>query len=595
MRYKLGAEGYISAVSFGCYLDNCTEYTGTVPLGYSSLHEWAEYACIQAYYIDSDGNLTLDIERQIMCKAKEAQEAIDNAPLIRKDLYETEEILENQFLRKTASGEVIVLEDIKPYAPKLKITGIRPYDYTKLSVITQGKNMMPCDASDTTVEGVTFTKNASGSITVKGTATGDIEYTVSGGTSKLLFAMKAGHDYYLNLGDLQCELKFFDGETTSQQYIGPSGLINLPQSIEVSEVLLKIASGETVDATFFPQLEYGSFFTFYEAHKSRVLEIDFAEYIEPDLTVYPGESQYPSDTLYPRELTFYPEDTVFAGEAILASDSIYPSNVPYPSELKRETQVEYIRAEKGIVYASIDGVETTLGNGSLGIFSAYDTIYASKDVVLEVEYSSNVYDVDSLEFLQGKATTTNQFKVLKDGSIEAHNGYFSGRIEADSGYFKGEMSAECITSGTLSASRIDAVGLVNTDIFKSTYATVASLSAVQALVNSIYADYASIGELNAQIARINTIESNYITASAVKADYMEVANWTSAGYIKASKIQAETILGCLTGREVFCGSVIAGVVKVDGLYKYDSSQGTYTAIKYQDVTINGKSYTILTL
>ena len=39
MRYKLDLYGYVSAVSFGCYLNNCAEYTGEIPVGYNTLEE----------------------------------------------------------------------------------------------------------------------------------------------------------------------------------------------------------------------------------------------------------------------------------------------------------------------------------------------------------------------------------------------------------------------------------------------------------------------------------------------------------------------------------------------------------------------------
>lgn len=402
MRYKLDADGYIQAVSFGCYLDNCKEYAGEIPIGYNSLAEWADYACIKAYYIDSNGNLQLDLERLAECRRKEAQEAIDYAPLIRKDLYETDEILDSQWIKGYATGEVIALEDIKTIAPRVKITGINPFEYNKFSIYTHGRNMMPCDAVSKEVSGVSFVKNDSGSLTISGVAKEDIEYTVSGGSEAVIFALKKDHEYYLNLGDLECELRLLQGDTAMQQYVGPSGLLNLSQSIEVSEVIIKIPRGKDMDITFFPQLEYGNAFTEYEPYKRKALEIDFSE-------AWP-KSLYPSDKLY-------------------ASDTLYVG--------KTQAVLDYVILRDGCVFACINGREQAVGTGNVGLFSAYDTIYATKDTVMEIEYSTNVYDVNSLEFLQGKSTTTNQFRILKDGSIEAHNGYFSGKIEADSGKIGG--------------------------------------------------------------------------------------------------------------------------------------------------------------
>lgn len=395
MRYKLDVDGYVISVAFGCYLNGGAEYTGTVPLGYISLDDWATYSCIQAYYIDENGNLVLDQERLAECRRKEAQDKIDNTPLLRKDLYGSEEVLDSQYLKNSATGKVVTLEDAKTIAPRVKITGIPNYGYSKLSIYTQGRNMMPCSATSGKVSGVTFTHNTS--VAVNGTATADIEYTVSGSETNTtpLFTLKAGENYYLNLGGFDCELRYYDGETTLQQYVGASGLLNLGQDIAVTQVILKIARGTTVNSTFYPQLEYGTAYTTYESHKRKVVTIDIGEAVQN----IPSVVLYPCDSLYPNYST---------------------------------VAVEYILVENGVVYACVGGTEKIIGAGNVGMYSGYDTVYALQDVTLEIEYSTNVIDVNSLEFLQGKATTTNKFKILEDGSIEAHNGKFSGEVTGSS-------------------------------------------------------------------------------------------------------------------------------------------------------------------
>ena len=398
MRYKLDLDGYIMSVAFGCYLNNCTEYAGTVPMGYNSLDAWATYACINAYYIDSDGNLAYDAERERLIRGKEAQDATDNAVLKRKDLFESEAILDSQYKKATTSGEVILLKDIKPISPLVRITGIDK-SCKNMAVYTHGKNMMPNDARNETISGVTFSKAYSGAITVSGLPTADIEYTVAGSASNTvpIFALKKNKDYYLNLGGLRCELRYYDGETTKQQYVGPSGLLNLTESIEVTQVVIKIAGGEPLypadtlypsetlypsnygqnNTTFMPQLEYGTSYTSYEAYKMKSLAIDFTDIVDDGDTV------------------------------------------------------DYIQIENGVIRISVSGIVQAIGSGNVGLYSDYNTVYATKDSTLEMTYSTNVYDVDSLEFLQGKATTTNKFKILGDGSIEAHNGFFSGNVETN--------------------------------------------------------------------------------------------------------------------------------------------------------------------
>ena len=56
MRYKLDSNGFIKYVLWGCYTGGCAEYTGAVPSGYSDLVDWADNACINAYYLDENGN-----------------------------------------------------------------------------------------------------------------------------------------------------------------------------------------------------------------------------------------------------------------------------------------------------------------------------------------------------------------------------------------------------------------------------------------------------------------------------------------------------------------------------------------------------------
>ena len=415
MKYTLDSSGFIFAVAFGCYLENCREYNGEVPSGYRTLDEWSTYACIQAYYIDSNGNLTLDSERLEELEKKQAQEAIDYAPLVRKDLFEYNEVLDSQYIRQTASGKVIVLEDIKTLAPRVKLTNVQPYEYDKITIYTQGKNMLPCIAKTETIEGVKFTKNPDGSLSVVGTALQDIEYVVAE-SSSTIFSLKAHENYFLNLGGLNCEMRFVDNGEIAQQYVGASGLINVPEHIEVSQVVIKIAKLESVNTTFYPQLEYGESFSSYAEYKCKTFEVNMSDIVERYLV--PSDSLFPSDTLL----------------------------------LKEVSTIEYIIIKDNALDVSISGLNKLFAGGAFGLFSNYNTIYATKDIDLEIEYSTNVIDVNSLEFLQGKATTTNQFKILNDGSIEAHNGYFSGRIEADSGTFKGRIEADSGKIGSFNIS-----------------------------------------------------------------------------------------------------------------------------------------------
>ena len=506
VRYKLDNAGYVCAVSFGCYLDTCTEYTGAVPTGYNNLDEWASYACIQAYYLDAKGNLVLDYERQMDLEKRQAQEAIDNSPVLKKDLYGTDESLNKQYKKATATGKVITLQDINTLEPRVKITGINPYEKDLITIYTHGKNMMPCNATSQEISGMKITVNANNSISVIGTALADIEYSILSGDTDSAFVMKKNHDYYLNLGGFKCELRWFDGETSLQKYSGSSGLLNLDNSIEVNEVILKIPFGTTVETTFFPQLEYGNKFTGYEAHKRRKFSFDIRNFVME--ATLPSDTLFPSDKQYARE-TLFPDDKLLPNDNLIIKEKVL-FDAPHPSG----SVVEYILIENGTITASIDGVLKIIGGGYISLYGEYDTIYCLQESDLEIEYSTNVLEVKDLEFMQGKETTTGLFKVLPDGSIEAKNGYFSGTIEAESGYIAGDLLASVVMS------------------------------------EEMIANYATISSLDAQIARINAIESEYIKASVVQADYMSVANWTHAGKIQASKINVNELLAYATNSAI---------------------------------------------
>lgn len=65
MRYIVNVDNYITAISFGCYIecqdDGCTEYAGSVPTGYASLDEWYADEAEKLYrWKIVNGQLTLD-------------------------------------------------------------------------------------------------------------------------------------------------------------------------------------------------------------------------------------------------------------------------------------------------------------------------------------------------------------------------------------------------------------------------------------------------------------------------------------------------------------------------------------------------------
>lgn len=136
----------------------------------------------------------------------------------------------------------------------------------------------------------------------------------------------------------------------------------------------------------------------------------------------------------------------------------------------------------------------------------------------------------------------------------------------------------------IKAERIDLVGIVNADEMVVKYATIANLNITKLELNNLIATKATIDSLNAVSARLSNVESNYISAGTVKANYMEVANWTSSGVIKADRISAATIVNKLS-------SVDLVSVRAMGVSGYMNYKGTVVA--WRTKTINGTVITYL--
>ena len=96
-------------------------------------------------------------------------------------------------------------------------------------------------------------------------------------------------------------------------------------------------------------------------------------------------------------------------------------------------------------------------------------------------------------------------------------------------------------------------------------------------VGSLEADHVTVSDLNGVSARLGTVEANYISAGTVKANYMEVANWTSSGVIKADRISAATIVNKLS-------SVDLVSVRAMGVNGYMNYKGTVVAWRTKNIS-----------
>lgn len=210
-------------------------------------------------------------------------------------------------------------------------------------------------------------------------------------------------------------------------------------------------------------------------------------------------------------------------------------------------------------------------------------------------------------------------------------GNLSAQLQAQAGEIALKVSRDNIIgeinltpdTAKIQAARIDLVGLVTAQEFVSKYATIETLNATSAELNNLIAtkatieslnavsgrvgnleaDHVTAQELNAVSARLQDVETNYISAGTVKADYMEVANWTSGGVIKASRIDATTIvakLGEFSGqidvaRLFVTEAQDAALIRVGTLQLGIGTSGTRltTTARWQSITVNGSTYKVL--
>ena len=190
--------------------------------------------------------------------------------------------------QETVSGEAIAIKDISPVEHNMvvKVNGVE--DLSTVKLYKCGKNLIPFpikstqwtinyyEGYSTEKNGITFTINADGSITTKGTATETV---------------------YFNIGKIALdtgEVNTLLGSTTGRAYSECNLSISKYLRWDKGNSLLyySISKGTVIDEVLYPQIEYGTL-------------TDFEPYIEPTIydvlpngTVEGFEYLYPNTTLY---------------------------------------------------------------------------------------------------------------------------------------------------------------------------------------------------------------------------------------------------------------------------------------------------------
>lgn len=153
-----------------------------------------------------------------------------------------------------------------PYSNICPITG-----WTGAKVTRTGKNLLPSINETRTINGITWTKNADGSVTLDGTATANSVYDFGRGS----LTLKAGTYTTKEQSSGGILLTVFHVVNGSASVLlSGGGTFTLTQD---ESIFLRyfVASGKTVSKTIYPQIEIGSTATAYEPYQGETYDIEF--------------------------------------------------------------------------------------------------------------------------------------------------------------------------------------------------------------------------------------------------------------------------------------------------------------------------------
>lgn len=412
MRYKIDENGYISDVFFNCHSGSCQEYTGNIPNGFESLEDWAENANIRAFKI-VDGNLVYDPNRCSILEAQFEKEAEDNRYVCHKEISNITNLVKSDSVdsyKRSTTGLANILEvtdsnkytsDFIKLIAKETLTG-------SVTLKFNNGNLLTNDATFKTESGISFVVNADRSISVRGTATEDVEFNIGGTntSTKPILALKKNTNYYLSSNGSIIKMYNYDGTDRTEVYSGNGGRINLSSNSKVTNIVLAIASGTTINTTIYPMLNLGTAAN---------------EYV-----TYQGN-----------ETTIYLEDkTLNVGDNI----KIESGSPVLQNEI-------YVGDDLIIGNFTIGGEVTDLDMCTMPYTYLDKTyMYAYDDIDLMVTYPNTEKDLD----LCGYETPNSGFGVDEEGNMYANNGTFNGKITSDSGSIGGwTINESGLTNGTV--------------------------------------------------------------------------------------------------------------------------------------------------
>lgn len=276
MHYILDNNGYVELCSkthVECDDRGCTEYTGTIPSGYKSIEEWVANANIRAYKV-VDGNLVYDPERDADLQKEYEREAEDNTLAthrwVKDKINTSSSVVTDEFSSEKIGNSLIVLDDTGNYEiPYLKVESASA---SNVNVISSNKNILGVETLSNTINGVRFDVNTDGTITLNGTATDNIEFTINGSSTntEMLFLMNKDIDYAISglANNVSLSLYSFDGTNRTLVNKSFNDVVKLSSSYLITQATLNIESEASFNGVVIsPQVEVNNGSTSFVKHE----------------------------------------------------------------------------------------------------------------------------------------------------------------------------------------------------------------------------------------------------------------------------------------------------------------------------------------
>lgn len=196
--------------------------------------------------------------------------------------------------------------------------------------------------------------------------------------------------------------------------------------------------------------------------------------------------------------------------------------------------------------------------------------------------------------------TSDYFKLTEDGKITATAGTIGGINISSDGISATNFSIKRDGTATFTGINITSGGgsfSTGFGVSGTAKNQFDNLVANNATIGSLIAQMATIEQLNATTANLQNLIAQKIDASTVKADYMEVKNWTSAGYIKADKISASSITSVLSKADyILAGKQLqSGEITATSVLTVGTSPGLKitASASWKTINVAGTNYTVL--